>query len=538
MREFERVKKILNKYSVKFKDIIIANHHLSHACGAFFTSNFNKALILSYDGSGNDGKTILFHGEGNKVSYLKKFNIWFGSTYNNMGYILNVRPEINKLTSGKIMGLAGHGNVRKEWIPNLKEHILRYEPRRPKLIKGPTSFGKDFLINSDNLDTIPELKPYLVPTPFWVNIGIKLFKKLYKLRDFFLKIINRILSKMKIPSTWINYIDYFKNILKKKFDSIYVFIENRKGYVQFEGIESQDAKDLICTFQVVWTDLILKLLEPYSRKYKKLCLTGGCALNGITNYAILNKWGWENVHLIPNPSDCGLSIGIALMIYWEKFRKEFQGYNEYLDPYLGFELFDKDKLELFKEKYPHRLIDNLNYLPLLADLINRGKIVGFIQGKAEIGPRALGNRSILCNPIISDMKKILNSKVKHREWYRPFAPVCTFKDSNKYFTVDGEINYMSVICYTKDEFKDVLTSITHVDGSARLQTITRDKNPVFYALLKEFEKLSGYPILLNTSLNPRGQPILNYIQIGIDMIYNTDMDYLAYNNVIFGRDEN
>lgn len=506
-KEFKNLQVILKELGVFCNNFELINHHLCHANGAFFTSKFKKALIFSYDGSGNDGKTILFHGEGNEVSYLKKFDLFLGSSYSNFGYILNVRPEINKLTSGKIMGLAGHGNVREEWIPIIKEHIINYSSRYQKNPSELSSYGKGFLFTSNNLEKIKELRPYIVPTPGWVHVILKLFG------DFKRSRISRF----------------------KKVRGFYQLIEYKKGYIQLPNVNSQIAKDLMATFQKVWTDLVMEILEPYHEKYERLCLTGGCALNGITNYKILNKWGWKNVHLVPNPSDCGLSIGAALKLYWEKSGRTFEGYQQYFDPYVGMELFDKNQFPDYKEIEPHRVIQQEKYLFLLAELLYRGKIIGLIQGKCEIGPRALGNRSILCNPTIKNMKDVLNFKVKHREWYRPFAPVCTLEDANKYFSSNDEINYMSVICYTREEFQDLLSSITHVDGSARLQTITKDKNSFLYDLLKEFEKLSGVPILLNTSLNPKGEPILNYLEIALDMLKNTEMDYVAYQNTIFGK---
>ena len=136
-------------------------------------------------------------------------------------------------------------------------------------------------------------------------------------------------------------------------------------------------------------------------------------------------------------------------------------------------------------------------------------MVGVIRGRYEVGPRALGNRSILCNPLNKDMKDIVNRKVKHREWYRPFAPIAAAERATDYFTNIAEIPYMSVICYTRPEYQEQLPSITHVDGSCRLQTLSKDQHPFMHHTLMEFEKLSGMPIMLNTSFNPGGEPILN-----------------------------
>jgi carbamoyltransferase len=145
----------------------------------------------------------------------------------------------------------------------------------------------------------------------------------------------------------------------------------------------------------------------------------------------------------------------------------------------------------------------------------------------------LGNRSIFCNPLNRNMKDILNSKVKHREWYRPFAPLVTAEHAVKYFTSVDDIPYMSVICYTQKEYRDALPSITHVDGSARLQTIRKEQNIFIYDFLKEFEKLSGFPIVLNTSFNPRGEPILNYCHVALEMLDKTDLDLVLIEDVFF-----
>ena len=500
--EFKNIQIIIKDLGVKYKDIELVNHHLSHACSAYFTSKFKKALILSYDGFGNDGVTLLFNGEGNKISYLKNFPLSLGRVYNNASYILNIKPEVTGQGAGKIMGLAGYGKIHKQWIPTIRKHIIHYKKRIPYPIEGVRNFGKEHHINSDFIEDIKEFRPYIkVKTPIWAKIGFNMAHKLklYRIRDF---------------------------------------ISNKKGYIQFNSEMDEISQNFMKTFQKVWTDVVINLFKDYEKDYNHFCITGGCALNGITTYYFLKRWGWENVHLIPNPSDCGLAIGAALKIYWERSDKRFEGYSGYYDPFVGMELFDKDKLEHYKERSPHRVIPNEKYISTLAKLINSGKIIGLIQGRCEIGPRALGNRSILCNPAILDMKKILNEKVKHREWFRPFAPVCTLKDASKYFTSEGEINYMSVICHTREEFREKFPSVTHVDGTARLQTVTQEQNPFLYELLKEFEKLSGYPILLNTSLNPRGEPILNYLKVGLEMIENTGLDYIAYNNMIFGKEEN
>ena len=150
-----------------------------------------------------------------------------------------------------------------------------------------------------------------------------------------------------------------------------------------------------------------------------------------------------------------------------------------------------------------------------------------------MGPRALCNRSILCNPLNKDMRNILNDNVKHREWFRPFAPMVTEEDSQKYFTNTAPVPYMSVICDTRKEYVDKLPSITHVDGTARIQTVNPNQNSFIYKSLKEFEKITSMPIFLNTSFNPAGEPILNFCEIGLEMLDKTDIDLVIIENVVF-----
>ena len=168
----------------------------------------------------------------------------------------------------------------------------------------------------------------------------------------------------------------------------------------------------------------------------------------------------------------------------------------------------------------------------IAKLIKDGKIIGLVYGDSEVGPRALGNRSIVCDPNISDMKDILNSKVKFREWYRPFAPFCKKEDADKYFDTYSYEN-LEFMSYAPRVKVDTLPSITHVDGTARLQTVTEESHTHFYELLTEFGKLSDTNVLLNTSLNIRGYPILSTIEDALYALENTEMDYVVIEDYLF-----
>lgn len=191
---------------------------------------------------------------------------------------------------------------------------------------------------------------------------------------------------------------------------------------------------------------------------------------------------------------------------------------------------DYDELETYIDKYSATKVNKRDIAQLLKD----GKILGLVYGDSEVGPRALGNRSIVCDPNIADMKDILNSKVKFREWYRPFAPFCKKEDAHKYFDSPNfeNLEYMS---YAPRVKVDTLPSITHVDGTARLQTVTEDSHKEFYELLTEFGKISDTNVLLNTSFNIRGYPILSSIKDALYALNNTQMDYVVIDDYLFEK---
>lgn len=487
--EHENLITLLKQEGFSFKEAHNINHHLSHASLSYFTSPFSDSLILSYDGIGNDGKTVFFEGNGNSLEYLKNVPTAFGQSYNNMGYIIGIKPEIEGTTSGKAMGLTSYGEVRESWVPYVRKYIHAYEKLPNLKIESLNTYGKAAQINSIHLEDIPELKKYLVK-----RTGLS----------------GDLKEKIKI---WLGMVSGYE--------------------LKLPGAKDKDSQDLAATVQEVWTEEVIKLIKENRGTHKNLCVVGGCALNGTTNYQIEKSELFDRVHFIPNPSDCGLSGGAALYVYYVLNKNEFKGSEEFFSPYLGSDAYDLADLNKLKEKYPHKDIAESEMPKVLAGLIKQDLILGYISGGYEVGPRALGHRSILCNPLNPNMRDILNDKVKHREWYRPFAPIVAEEDAEKYFTNTAPVPYMSVICYTRPEYREKLPSITHVDGSARIQTVNPSQNPSLYATLKEFERLSGMPIILNTSYNPAGEPILNFCEVGLSMLDNTDMDLVIIENTIF-----
>ena len=237
-------------------------------------------------------------------------------------------------------------------------------------------------------------------------------------------------------------------------------------------------------------------------------LSGGCALNILNNTRINTK---VKTFIPPNPNDSGLSLGFML--------SHIKPTKAVSSPYLGPEAWDRDTLSEYASAYKAEV--NIN---TVVDDIVSGKIIGIVKGRCEIGPRALGNRSIICYPVIKEMKEILNKKVKNREYYRPFAPVVRLKDVSKYFEFNGESRYMSFCPKVKVEYRETLESITHIDGTARVQTVTSQQNPFLYELLSKVEEKTGIGMLLNTSFNIAGKPILNTYKDAISILNNTKLD--------------
>jgi carbamoyltransferase len=293
--------------------------------------------------------------------------------------------------------------------------------------------------------------------------------------------------------------------------------------VKFDASNRLDgdlANDLAATSQKAFELVVFDLIDPWIQKYTgyAIGMAGGCALNVLLNTEIKKKYNVP-VYVSPNPSDCGMAVGGLLYALRPQEPVELI--------YSGIPLLDLDSIgyHVYEHCYTCDIISNPS-VPDLAKYICSGKILGVARGNSEHGPRALGNRSILCDPTFPEMKDILNKKVKNREWYRPFAPVVRVEDANKYFEILEESPYMSFAFKVRDEYKNKLQSITHVDGTARVQTLRREINPWLYDLLGEIEKINGIGILLNTSFNVNGKPILSTLRDAFKVFDNTKMDGL------------
>lgn len=278
-----------------------------------------------------------------------------------------------------------------------------------------------------------------------------------------------------------------------------------------DTFEGELEADLLATSQKMFEIKFDKLVRPYFHDQGAFIITGGSAMNIINNERLRQE---RDIFVPPNPSDAGLSLGFML-----DYLKPARAFNA---TYMGPPVWDAHTLPEYVEKYNGKLY---NFDELIHDLM-AGKIIGVVRGRSELGPRALGNRSIICHAAVPGMKDILNYKVKNREPYRPFAPVCRQEDMHRFFDTRGECRWMSFCPTVKPEYRTDLQSITHVDGTARLQTVTAEQNDWLYYMLYRFSEMHKYPVILNTSFNLAGKPILNTYRDAVWMLENTQMDGL------------
>jgi len=304
-----------------------------------------------------------------------------------------------------------------------------------------------------------------------------------------------------------------------------------------EPIE-QHHKDLAASLQNWYESQFYFLINRVSNNWtsENLVLGGGCAYNGTANGKIKTSTSMKNVWIPFAPSDSGSAIGACLYHYHITLGNPKVKGGDNQSPYLGEEWSNPELLKIILQNHRSKVVmyDTDEMLcKEVAKLINEGNIVGWFQGRTEFGARALGNRSILGNPHLADIRDRINKVVKKREMFRPFAPSVTIEDYQKYFLSEEDVPYMNQVVKVKKGVN--IPSVTHVDNSARIQTLKRGDNPLYYDLLKEFEKLTGTPILLNTSFNLKDHTMTNDPQKAIWTFHNCDMDYLVLGNFLISK---
>lgn len=446
---FTRYNKCLHQYCGEYLQYIPADeftetlHHESHAAGCFYQSSFNKAIVISFDGGGNDGFFKIYHADRTTgLKQIKNIDLDLGSSYMYLGhYFSDIKLEEDYVAPvtypGKILGLQSYGTSRPEWEDSFRNYYFdrNYETAAKTLSK---SIGVEF--NKNNRLT---------------------------------------------------------------------------GQIEY---------DVAATLQKVFEDITFESIDATINEYPDLpiCITGGCALNIVFNTKLRFKYN-RSVFVGPNPNDCGLAVGMLANLI-----KPIDAIDA---TYLGPEALDKNLLPRLLEVFDGK---KMNISDLTTELVN-GKIVGMVQGRSEHGPRALGNRSIICNPLVHDMKDKLNAKVKHREWYRPFAPIVRLEDVSEYFEWDEESRWMSFCVTVRPEYQSILPAIVHVDNTARVQTVTFEENPRMYTLLTEFKRQTGIGVLLNTSFNVDGKPILSTYTDAFKVLNDTELDSLYIEDYYFTK---
>lgn len=444
------INRLYIKPKFKYNETFAVDHHLAHAACTFYQSPYSEALVITFDGGGDNSYFNVYKASRNKdFELIGKYQDDLGFAYMILAdYMSDIKRESltigNLVYAGKLMGLCSYGKVREEWLPAFEK------------------FYDSFIYSGDSYIGGAETR-YSAVTTLMKDIGID---------DF------------DIEST--------------RFD----------GQLEY---------DLAATTQKAFEKKFFKHARKYLDLYSDLpvCLAGGCALNVLLNTELAKERAGK-IFIPPNTNDCGISVG--QLLYYIKPE------NQVDLTYSGLPIMDENQLGYYLEDRQYTTIENIK-LTELATYIANGFIVGFIQGNSEHGARALGNRSILCNPGIKDMKDTLNEKVKHREWYRPFAPLVKLENVHKVFNFAAENSrHMTFIADVKEEWKQKIPAVTHEDGTGRLQTVTRWQNEAIYDLLTEFEKVTDHGVLLNTSFNDNGKPILTRYSDALNLLRNTKLD--------------
>tara|TARA_B100000900_G_scaffold401477_1_gene406210 strand:+ start:1639 stop:3471 length:1833 start_codon:yes stop_codon:yes gene_type:complete len=483
---FNKLKKHDENY-ISDENLFFSDHHLSHAASAFYPSPFDEAVVLTADGVGEWATTTVAIGKDSNLEIKKEIHFphSLGLLYSAFTFYTGF-----KVNSGeyKLMGLAPYGSPI-------------YEDKIKKLvdIKNDGSFRLD--------------QKY-----FNYATGLTMTN------DKFNKLFGQ---KPRNPK-------------KEKITQFHM--------------------DIAASIQKVTEEIMLKLARSIRREYniKNLCLAGGVALNCVANGKILKEKIFENIWIQPAAGDAGGSLGAALALwYLEKGNKRIVNTNDDMcGSYLGNE-FTQEEIENELNSLGARY-ETLEYDELIdqtAEFLSKEKAVGWFQGRMEFGPRALGGRSILGDPRSEKMQKNLNLKVKYRESFRPFAPSVLREDVSKWFSIDTESSYMLIVADINSDKKIEMTdeqkklfgieklnikrseipAVTHVDYSARIQTVNKDTNKRYHDLIYKFKEKTGCPVIVNTSFNVRGEPIVNTPTDAFNCFMGTELDYLIIGNCVLDK---
>jgi len=483
---FNKLKEHDSKFNNENK-IFFSEHHLSHAASAFFPSPFDEAVVLTADGVGEWATTTVAIGKGNELNIKKEIHFphSLGLLYSAFTYYTGF-----KVNSGeyKLMGLAPYGNPIYE--DKIKQLVDIKEDGTFRLDQNYFNYATGLTMTNDKFNKLFGQKP----------------------RD---------------P-------------------------QNQK-ITEFH-------MDIASSIQKVTEEIMIKLVKAIRKEYniKNLCLAGGVALNCVANGKILKEKIFENIWIQPAAGDAGGSLGAALALWYldQKNHRNVNIDDDMKGSYLGSE-YSQDQIEKELEEIGADF-ESVNYEYLIdqtSEFISKEKAVGWFQGRMEFGPRALGGRSILGDPRSDKMQKNLNLKVKYRESFRPFAPSVLREDLSNWFDMNVDSPYMLLVTNINSEKKIEMTeeqkklfgidqlnikrseipAVTHVDYSARVQTVSKRTNKRYYDLISKFKEKTGCPVIVNTSFNVRGEPIVNTPTDAFNCFMGTELDYLIIGNCILDK---
>lgn len=491
----DELKKLGAKQPHRLK-LLFTEHHLSHAASTFYPSPYEDAAIITLDGVGEWATASICHGKGNAIEIIKemKFPHSVGLLYSAFTYFLGFTVNSGEY---KLMGLAPYGNPHS---PNVQKYV--------EIIK------------------------------------------------------NKLIDIKADGSIWMDqqYFDYatgLRMVKEKKWGALFGFPKRER-----ETLLEQHHCDLALAIQQVTEEIIIKMAEEAKRltKSPNLCMAGGVALNCVANGKLLKTNLFENIFIQPAAGDAGGALGAALAalyIHHDLPRQVKDEFNSFHGSYLGPAFSDLD-IAYTTRKFKANCTQYHDFEELAetcAALLDDGKVIGWFQGRMEFGPRALGNRSIIGDARNPEMQKKLNLKIKFREGFRPFAPSVLAEDYAKYFDLSCSSPYMLLVAPVHEERRSQipddyyelplmerlyfqrsdLQAITHVDFSARVQTVHKETNERYWCLINKFREKTGYGVIVNTSFNVRGEPIVCTPEDAYRCFMRTDMDYLVMGNCVFDK---
>ena len=460
----------------KFKGKIkFVDHHESHIASSLFFSGFSESVNLSIDGFGDFVSCAygVYKNDNLKIDNKIYFPHSLGIFYQSLTQFLGFKSYGDEY---KLMGLSSYGNPK-------------YVDEIHKIIKKKES---GFELNLE----------------YFLHHKKKVFelndKGQFKYKNLYSSKIIDLLGKERLPDEEI----------------------------------SQRHLDIAKSVQVVYEDILFYIINKIYDKYKvqNLTLSGGCAMNSLANGKIVHNSKFKNIYISPCPGDAGGSIGSASVIINNDYKKKINIENySYLGPSYSNEYISKiiDQKKL-KDKFEIKFLEYKDLFTQVVDGLIKEKIIGWFQGRTEWGPRALGCRSILADPRNKNIKEIINKKIKRRENFRPFAPSILKEHVKDWFEEDASVPFMSEVKIIKKDKRNLIPGVTHIDGSGRLQTVTKIQNQHYYNLINEFYKATSVPIILNTSFN-ENEPIVNNPEEVINCYERTNMDILVMGNWVISR---